>query len=125
MVVIGIVVGVVFDFYRVLRGQTKPKKLITNIFDLLFAVMVTIIIFIALIYSNGGVIRVYVFLGIILGQIIYYWLFSRYIIILFSQLIEFIYFILCKVKNLTLLIYNNIKKTIIKMKNWLKTRFKE
>jgi spore cortex biosynthesis protein YabQ len=124
MMVVGILVGVAFDFYRVLRGKTKPKRLITDIFDLLFAIIVTIIIFIALIYSNGGVIRIYVFVGVLLGEIIYYWLFSDYIILLFSKLIEFIYYIIGKLKNFTLLIYNNIKKIIINIQNWLKIRFK-
>jgi len=124
MMVVGILVGVAFDFYRVLRGKIKPKRLITDIFDLLFAIIVTIIIFIALIYSNGGVIRIYVFVGVLLGEIIYYWLFSDYIILLFSKLIEFIYYIIGKLKNFTLLIYNNIKKIIINIQNWLKIRFK-
>jgi spore cortex biosynthesis protein YabQ len=125
MVIIGILVGVIFDFYRVLRWQTNPKKFTTDVFDLLFAIIVTIIIFIALVYSNGGVIRIYVFLGVILGQIIYYWLFSYYIILLFAKFIEFIYFIFCKIKDFTLSIYNNIKKIIIRMRNWIKIRFEK
>lgn len=125
MIIIGFIVGIMFDFYRVLRGKTKPKRLITDISDLLFSIIITLIIFISLLYSNGGEMRIYVFLGVILGQIIYYYLLSSYVIVILSKLLNGIYYIYCKFTNIILLCYKNIKKGVVKLKKCLHSRFKK
>ena len=86
----GITLGIVFDCYRVLRGTYRSKVLVTWVTDLLYWLIATIIVFIALVISNWGELRFYVFLGIISGVGLYYRLLSLYVIRLFSATIKLI-----------------------------------
>lgn len=86
----GILLGVLFDGYRVLRGTFNPKVLTTWFTDLLYWLLATVIVFFALVISNWGELRFYVFLGIISGVVFYYRLLSLYTIRLFSVVIRLI-----------------------------------
>jgi spore cortex biosynthesis protein YabQ len=86
----GIVLGVLFDCYRVLRGTFRPKCLMTCLTDLLYWLVATVIVFLALILSNWGELRFYVFLGILSGVGLYYRLLSVYAIRLFIGLIRLV-----------------------------------
>ncbi|GMA99114.1 spore cortex biosynthesis protein YabQ [Pelosinus sp. IPA-1] len=86
----GILLGVLFDGYRVLRGTFRPKVLTTWFTDLLYWLLATVIVFLALVISNWGELRFYVFLGIISGVVFYYRLLSLYTIRLFSVVIKLI-----------------------------------
>lgn len=76
-VCIGLLAGILFDVYRVLRGLWKPRKLGTFIGDMIFWVLLTALVFILLLVGNWGEIRVYVFLGIALGCWWYFKAFSK------------------------------------------------
>ena len=75
--VTGCVLGLLFDFYRIGRGVLRPHWMITSLADLLYWLLATIIVFIALIMGNWGEVRLYVFIGLFTGVVIYYRLFSR------------------------------------------------
>ena len=68
---IGFLVGIIYDIYRVTRGLWQPKKLGTFIGDLFFWVIITIMVFTLLLLGNWGEVRVYVFLGLALGFLMY------------------------------------------------------
>ena len=75
----GIITGILFDFYRVIRGHNKNKAL--AIFqDLLFWILSSIIVFIFLLYTNYALIVPYVYLYITLGIYIYLKVLSSYIL---------------------------------------------
>jgi spore cortex biosynthesis protein YabQ len=95
----GITLGVVFDCYRVLRGTYRPKVLMTWVTDLLYWLIATVIVFIALVISNWGELRFYVFLGILSGLGLYYRLLSLYVIRLFSGVIKLIKSIVALIKK--------------------------
>ena len=86
----GILLGVVFDSYRVLRGTFNPKPLLTWFTDLLYWLVATAVVFIALVFSNWGELRFYVFIGILSGLGLYYNWLSLYIIRIFSNTIKLI-----------------------------------
>jgi spore cortex biosynthesis protein YabQ len=86
----GIVLGGLFDCYRVLRGTFNPRILITWFTDLLYWLVATAIVFIALVFSNWGELRLYVFIGILGGLGLYYNWLSLYVIRLFSKTIKLI-----------------------------------
>lgn len=79
-VVIGMVMGLMFDTYRILRGILRLKIVVTHIADLLFWLAVTAVVFLGLLLGNWGEVRFYVFLGLMLGGAVYYKFFSRMII---------------------------------------------
>ena len=86
----GILLGVLFDFYRVLRGTFNPKVLVTWVTDLLYWLVATAVVFIALVFSNWGELRFYVFIGILSGLGLYYNWLSLNVIRLFSKTIKLI-----------------------------------
>jgi spore cortex biosynthesis protein YabQ len=67
----GLVSGIIFDLYRIIRYFYKPKKVVTLIEDLLFWIGIGLIFFYILNKSNWGQLRGYVFIGFFLGGIIY------------------------------------------------------
>lgn len=76
----GLVMGIVFDCYRVWRGLVKPHRLLTPITDFLLWVFLTGIAFGLLLFSNWGEVRAYVFIGLALGFFLY-WRFCSHLFI--------------------------------------------
>lgn len=83
--IIGIIIGLIFDFFKVLRKSFKTKDIITFIEDLLFLLVSGVLIIFGIIKLNGGEVRFYLFLGIFLGVLIYSLTISNlYVIILYE-----------------------------------------
>lgn len=78
----GMLLGILFDFYRVLRGIFHPRAVITLLTDILYWLMATVVVFGALLISNWGELRFYVFIGLLSGMLVYYRLLSRVTVIL-------------------------------------------
>ena len=79
-VINGIIIGLVFDFFRILRISFKTKDFITYIEDILFWIITGIILLYSIFIFNNGQIRFFMFLGVIIGVISYILLISKYII---------------------------------------------
>lgn len=71
-IAMGLIVGIVFDFYRVLRQKARWRKWATGIADLLLCLFFTGLVFFLLLLSNWGEVRVYVFIGLALGLAVYF-----------------------------------------------------
>lgn len=78
-IVIGALLGTLFDFYRVVHGRVKPRAVFTSLGDFVYWIAATVIIFAGLVASNWGELRAYVFIGLLGGAIIYFRLLSRYV----------------------------------------------
>ncbi|MBU3129186.1 spore cortex biosynthesis protein YabQ [Clostridium tagluense] len=85
----GIVTGVLFDIYRLIRGFEKPNKVLTVIQDLLFWTLTSIVVFIFLMYTNEGYINFYVYICLIIGAYLYLKLLSGVFIKLQYKLLKF------------------------------------
>lgn len=104
----GLIIGLFFDFFRILRKSFKTKNYITYIEDFIFWILTGIsIIFFMYNFSDGNL-RVYILLGIILGFALYILLFSKIIINIFVKCINFI-------KNLISSIFKKLFKFIIEI----------
>lgn len=86
----GIVIGFIYDLYRIFRYYSKPKKIATFIEDLIFWIVVSIISLVILIFSNWGEIRGYVFLGFFSGAFLYNRVLSKPVITILVHVISFI-----------------------------------
>jgi spore cortex biosynthesis protein YabQ len=75
----GFVVGFAFDVFRVIKSMLRISRLIIWLNDILFWAVTSTIIFVLIFLTNDGELRWYTFLGVILGAIFYYLLFSRLI----------------------------------------------
>jgi spore cortex biosynthesis protein YabQ len=84
----GVITGILFDFYRVTRGINDPNKIITFIEDTLFWILVSIIIFIFLLYMSYAYMRGYVYISIAVGIIIYMSFISKYFIRLLYRVVN-------------------------------------
>lgn len=90
----GMLTGVIFDLYRVIRGMEKIPKFIIVIEDILFWILTSIVIFIFLLYTNYAFSGIYVYLYILLGLVAYLKLFSKLLIKIYIVLLESISMIL-------------------------------
>jgi spore cortex biosynthesis protein YabQ len=108
----GILLGVLFDCYRVLRGTFRPRAVMTWVTDLLYWLIATVVVFLALVVSNWGELRFYVFLGIVSGVILYYRLLSLYAIRLFLVIIKLVNGIVALIKKIIMFIIKPVELCI-------------
>ena len=64
----GILTGLMFDLYRIIRGSKVPKALIV-IEDTLFWILAAMIVFAFLLYTNYAFLGPYVYIFIIIYEI--------------------------------------------------------
>ena len=86
----GVSIGLLFDFFRILRKALKTANFITYIEDILFWILTGLLILYNIWYFNDGEIRIYMFLGIIVGVLIYMSTLSKFIVQIFSKILQFI-----------------------------------
>lgn len=138
----GLILGGLYDFYRVFRYYSKSKNILTAIEDIMFWGIVTSMIFMFLFNNTDGIIRGFVLLGFIVGYIIYIKLISRYsffllkwifklILDLINEIIKIISYPFKKIykffkgksnkiKNIFIVLFKDAKKylKITKRKKW-------
>lgn len=130
-VINGAIIGLVFDIFRILRKSFKTSDIITIIEDILFWIITGIIILYSIFIFNDGEIRFFMFIGILLGVMLYMLILSQHIIkisvriiLTMKRILTFIFKILISpiqaiykiIKNILkkpiLFCFINIKKTI-------------
>jgi len=80
MVASGGALGILFDTYRVVSGQLRLHRLFISMFDVLYWLAATLLVFRVLYYSNMGDVRLFIFLGLLLGISAYFALLSPWTI---------------------------------------------
>ena len=78
--IVGIIIGVLFDIFRILRKSFKTKDIVTYIEDVLFWILTGIIILFSMYKFSNGELRFFMIIGIIMGTLMYMITFSRYVI---------------------------------------------
>lgn len=111
-VINGILIGLLFDIFRILRKTFKTTDFITYIQDIAFWIMAGSITLAFIFYYNNGEIRFYVFLGIILGVLTYILTISKYVIDISVKIINCIKNIITTIIKIILLPLKAIWKTI-------------
>ncbi|MFD2611537.1 spore cortex biosynthesis protein YabQ [Paenibacillus gansuensis] len=74
MALSGVLLGVVYDAYRVVCRELRLPRWVLSLMDLVYWVFSCIFVFRVLYASNQGEIRLFVFLGLVLGVLFYFWL---------------------------------------------------
>ena len=103
----GIVIGILFDIFRILRRSFKTWDIVTYIQDFIFWILSGVILLYSIFTFNNGELRAYVFIGILLGITLYILLISKYFIKIAVKIILII-------KKILFYPINFIKKHIIK-----------
>lgn len=112
----GVIIGVLFDFFRILRRSFPTGNILTAIEDILFWILVGIIILYSIFIYNNGAIRGYMFLGIFCGATLYMITLSSLIIKVNVCIINFIkkiILILMKFINIPIRLIMNILIRVI------------
>ncbi|MDQ8737477.1 spore cortex biosynthesis protein YabQ [Paenibacillus sp. LHD-38] len=80
MLLSGLGMGTVFDGYRVVTNELKFPRWWIPVLDVIYWMAAALVVFRVLYASNNGEVRAYVFIGLAIGIVIYYFLFSRMVI---------------------------------------------
>lgn len=114
--IIGIIIGMLFDFFRVFRKSFKTADIITFFEDLIFITISGSLIIYSIIKLNGGEVRFYLFLGIFFGISIYLLTISNLCVIILSVFVK-----ICK--KILIIPYSCIKIVINRTKFVIKKDF--
>ena len=133
-IIVGMIISLSFDIFRILRKVIKTTDIITYLEDVIFWIITMFIILISIFIFNNGELRLYIFIGMIIGIILYLIFISKYFIkfgiyilkisykiinilfkpILFiSKIIKKIFF------NPIYFVFVNFRKILLKIKNIL------
>ncbi|NLM43379.1 MAG: hypothetical protein GX201_05100 [Clostridiales bacterium] len=84
----GIIIGLIYDIYRAVKGVNRSKRLITSLWDILFLLATLLIAVWAIFSSNYGDLRIYVFIGFMVGFFLYEKIISKIAVAFFSYLFQ-------------------------------------
>ncbi len=79
-IVIGLFIGLIYDFFRLIRKIFVHKNSAVYFEDVLFWLISTFVCFYILLHKNNLELRFYLFLGIVLGLIFYFALISHFVL---------------------------------------------
>lgn len=106
----GLIFGGIYDFYRVFRYFSKPKKILTAVEDLFFWVIITLIAFVFLVKQTDGIIRGFVLLGFIIGYIFYIKVISIYSFKFLKKIFELIFTLISEIMKIILYPFKKVFK---------------
>ena len=109
----GILIGVLFDFYRGLRGNFKFINYFAIIFDVLFWFLSTVIIFVTINLTEFFDLRYYHFVALFIGFILYYNTISKIVLSIINKIIRFVRNSFKKVTHYIVSFLNNLYYVII------------
>lgn len=75
----GIILGLSYDIYRVVREAFKAKKILSILEDIILWIVITFLVFIFLLKHLNGIFRGFVFIGFFIGGIFYIKILSYFI----------------------------------------------
>ena len=76
----GVITGMLFDIYRLLRDFESPKKVLTFFEDTLFWIFSSLVVFVFLLLTNYAYMGIYVYMYIALGIYLYIKCISKMVI---------------------------------------------
>ncbi|MHB8063133.1 MAG: spore cortex biosynthesis protein YabQ [Ruminiclostridium sp.] len=96
----GIIVAFLYDVLRIKRRAIRTSVIIVSLEDILYWVVAAVFLFVTVYKSNSGEMRGYIFIGNVIGVILYESLFSKIIInssVMVINLIKRIIVFICKI----------------------------
>lgn len=104
--IIGVLIGVIFDIFRVLRKSFKTPDTMTYMQDIIFLFITGALLINSIIKLNNGEVRLYIFLAIFFGILIYSLTISKLCVIILYTIVN-----LCKkILLFPILIINKVIK---------------
>lgn len=117
-IIVGIIISILFDFFRILRKTIKTSDIATYVEDTIFWIVSGMIILFSIFVFNNGELRFFIFIGIFVGILIYMIFISKYFIKLNLKIIKIIQNFLLKILQIILkpfkFIFYILKKFLFK-----------
>lgn len=113
-IVVGIIISIIFDIFRIFRRTIKTSDIVTNIQDILFCLITGIIVLLSIFCFNKGELRLYIFIGIAIGVAFYMIFISKHFIKINVTIINFIKRIIYLLFRPFIIILNFTKKLFFK-----------
>ena len=114
-IIIGIIIGLLFDFFRILRKTFETNDIVTYIEDFIFWILTGAIILYSIFTFNNGEIRLFMFLGIIIGLTIYILCLSNHVIKINVLIFTFIKNIISRILHIILIPFTFLVKGFKKL----------
>lgn len=92
-VVVGVVISIIFDFFRAYRSARKTNNFMVLIQDIIYFFLVTIIIVFCIVNILDSNLRLYIFFAILLGVVTYISILSKFFLKLYNKFFKTITFI--------------------------------
>ncbi len=89
-IIIGAILTLIFDFFRLTRRHKNSRDIIVYIQDIFFSIIVAIVIIISAFITNNGELRGYMFIGYALGSMFYLLLISKIFLKFFGTILDLI-----------------------------------
>ena len=125
----GIIIGLLFDIFRILRRSFKTSDIVTYLQDILFWVLTGFILLYSIFTFSNGEIRFYMFLGVFLGCLVYMLIFSKYFININVKIILVLKKVIGKILSIIIfpikIIIKFIKKIFLKPINFVTINIKK
>lgn len=125
----GIIIGLLFDIFRILRRSFKTSDIITYLQDILFWILTGLILLYSIFTFSNGEIRFYMLLGVLLGCLIYMLMFSKYFININVKIILVLKKVIGKILSIIIfpikIIVKFIKKIFFKPINFVTINIKK
>ena len=114
----GFLIGLLFDFFRILRKSFKTSDILTYLEDFLFWFITGAYLIFIIFKFSFGELRLFMFISLIIGFIIYILTISKYFISINVKIITFFKNIIIKVCNIILIpfkfLFKILKRIIFK-----------
>ena len=122
--VLGLIISILFDIFRILRKNIKTNYLFTSIEDFIYIFIVGFLFFKSLIIFCNGNIRFYIFLAFFIGIITYILTIKNFCDIIISAIIKTILLVIKPIFMLIKYLYTGTNKLLNNSKK-IKTKIKE
>ena len=90
----GALIGFIYDIFRIKRKAIRTNNIALYIEDFIYWIIVSLVMFGVVYYSNDGEIRGFTFLGTAIGVVLYILLLSKYVIKVALFIIRTVYRVL-------------------------------
>ena len=114
--VLGLLIGVIFDFFRAFRKTFKTNNLVIYMEDILFFIIIGILFFKCILVFALGELRFYIFVAIVFGIIVYMLTIGNVCIKIFKMILDFFKNIIFFVANIIKFPIKLISNIILKLK---------
>ena len=121
----GVVLGVLYDVFRILRRVLRHKTAATTIEDAIFWIISTLLMFIFLLERNFGDIRGFIFMGLALGAVLYFTMLSRFLTKFAMAVLRWLRRMLLAIILPIILIFGVVKKRLKSGQRYVKMRGNE